>query len=178
MQIKGTNSNNSNVNSAELSSVYPRVWRYALVLTAARDRADDLAQASCLRAMERHKQFEPGTDLARWLFRITHNLWVTELRKEKVRYGNGMGGVELADIIDTSQDIEKMGQHRELMEYVLLLPEAQRETVILVYVEGYSYKEVADILEIPIGTVMSRLAAARRSLTKRYKSHQGVQHAS
>jgi len=126
--------------------------------------------------MERQKQFEPGTDLARWVFRITHNLWITEVRKEKVRYGNGMGGVALTEIIDASQDIEKLGQQRELMEHVLLLPEAQRQTVVLTYVEGYSYKEVADILGIPVGTVMSRLAAARKTLTKRYKSNPGVQH--
>ncbi|MDB4224731.1 RNA polymerase sigma factor [Granulosicoccus sp.] len=162
----------------ELSSIYPRIWRYALVLTATRDRADDLAQAACLRAMERQKQFEPGTDLVRWVFRITHNLWINELRKEAVRRRNGLGGVELSDVIDTSQDIEKMGQQRELMEHVLHLPEAQRQTVVLTYVEGYSYKEVADILEIPIGTVMSRLATARKTLTKRYKNNQGVQHVS
>lgn len=156
---------------------YTRIWRYALSMTGSRDQADDLAQAACLRAIERRHQFEVGTDVGRWLFRITHNLWISEIRRDKVRRGNGLIGIETVDIVDPSQDGHARLQHTELLEAVLHLPEAQRQTVALVYVEGFSYKDAAHILGIPRGTVMSRLAAARGTLTKKLRDVQGDRHA-
>ncbi len=160
----------------DLTQVFPRIWRYALTLTGSRADADDLAQSACLRAMEKAAQFDPDTHLDRWMFRITHNLWISELRRKKVRTGNGLIAIDAAEISDPSQDAEKGQERRELMQHVLHLPEAQRQTVILVYVEGYSYKDAAMILDIPVGTVMSRLAAARTVLAQKFRDPQEVRH--
>jgi RNA polymerase sigma-70 factor (ECF subfamily) len=169
-------------NSAEqveqgLPTVFPRIWRYAFSLTGSRDGADDLAQAACLRAIERSDQFREGTHLDRWMFRITHNLWISELRKERVRKGGGMPVVEADDIPDPAQNQERDYDRKEIMRSVLDLPEAQRSTVFLVYVEGYSYKAAAEILNIPLATVMSRLATARANLGRKFRDQEGLSNA-
>ncbi|MEO1346281.1 MAG: RNA polymerase sigma factor [Pseudomonadota bacterium] len=146
---------------------YASIWRYALSLTGKRDHADDLAQAACLKAIENHWQFVPDTKIKNWLFRIAHNLWISELRRQKVRTGNGLVGIETAEIHDPRLDLYSQIENAELMAAVLGLPEAQRATSILVYAQGFSYSEAAEILDIPIGTVMSRLAAARKALALR-----------
>lgn len=151
-----------------LKPLFPRLWRYCLVVTGNRDRADDLAQAACLRALEKSAHYAAGTRLDRWVFQIAQRLWLNELRAESVRRGGGMATVEELDIPDGNPDPESNLLAREVLMSVLALPEAQRTTVMLVYVEGYSYKEAADILDIPIGTVMSRLAAARGKLASRF----------
>lgn len=150
-----------------LEPLFPRLWRYCLVLTGKRDRADDLAQAACLRALEKSDQFTPGTNLDHWVFRIAQRLWLNELRKQAVRRGGGLAPVEEIDLPDKKPDPETNLLAREALSEVMALPEAQRVTVLLVYVEGYSYKEAAEVLDIPIGTIMSRLAAARAKLGDR-----------
>lgn len=156
-----------------LSQLFPHIWRYALTLTGTRSDADDLAQAACLRAMEKAGQFDPGTHLDRWLFRITHNLWVSELRSQKLRKGNGLVAIDVVDIADPSQDADSKAERQDLLQSVVSLPEAQRQTVVLVYVEGYSYRDAAMILDIPVGTVMSRLAAARTVLAQKFRDGAG-----
>jgi RNA polymerase sigma-70 factor (ECF subfamily) len=137
---------------AGLEPSLARLWRYALVLSRARDIADDLVQATCLRAIERADQFVPGTRVDRWLLAILRSIWLNEVRARRIREGGGCVAAE-----DTaSAAIRSIGQ----------LPEAQRETVLLVYGEGYSYSEAAAALIVPVGTVMSRLAAARATLAK------------
>ncbi len=147
-----------------LSPLFPRLWRYCLVMTGNRERADDLAQAACLRAIEKSEQFQAGTKLDRWVFRIAQRIWLNELRAESVRRGGGMMTLEEIDLPDSNPGPESNLLAREVLMGVLALPEAQRTTVLLVYVEGYSYKETAEVLDIPIGTVMSRLSAARGKL--------------
>ncbi len=154
---------------AGIDGVFPRLWRYCLGLTGSRDRADDLAQAACLRAIEKADQFEPGTHLDRWMFRMTQRMWINELRKDAVRMGGGLAPVEEIDLVDEKADPETNLLGREVLNSVMELPEAQRATVILVYVEGYRYLEAAEILDIPVGTVMSRLAAARKKLVEKYQ---------
>ncbi len=151
-----------------LKPLFPRLWRYCLVVTGNRDRADDLAQAACLRALEKSAHYAAGTRLDRWVFQIAQRLWLNELRAESVRRGGGISTVDELDISDGKPDPESNLLAREVLLSVLALPEAQRTTVTLVYVEGYSYKEAAEILEIPIGTVMSRLAAARSKLANSF----------
>ncbi len=151
-----------------IPSIYPRLWRYSLVLTSNRDTADDLAQAACLRALDKADQFQPGTHLDRWMFTITHRLWINELRKNAVRTGGGLMPIEEIDLPDTKADPEMNLLSREVLLKVMALPEAQRSTVLLVYGEGYSYREASELLEIPVGTVMSRLAAARSKLVQEF----------
>lgn len=160
-----------------LPQVFPRIWRYALTLTGSRADADDLAQAACLRAIEKSAQFDPGTHLDRWVFRITHSLWINELRKHKLRKGNGLVGIDATEIMDPSQDSDHKTQRRELLQSVLHLPEAQRQAVVLVYVEGHSYRDAAQIMDVPVGTVMSRLAAARATLAQKFRDPKGGRNA-
>ncbi len=150
-----------------LKPLFPRLWRFCLVMTGNRDRADDLAQAACLRALEKAEQFTPGTKLDSWVFRIAQRLWINELRKQAVRQGGGLAPIEEIDLPDNKSDPDANLVAREAVVEVMALPEAQRVTVLLVYVEGRSYQEAAETLEIPIGTVMSRLAAARAKLASR-----------
>lgn len=141
-----------------------RLWRYGLVLSGSRDAAEDLVQATCLRALERSHQFEPGTRLDRWLFTILSSIWKNELRSQKIRQGAGFVEPEEALITDGARQAETNILLRQVLKEVQELPEVQRATVFLVYAEGLTYKEAADALDVPIGTIMSRLASARAKL--------------
>lgn len=132
-----------------------------MVLSHNEETAADLVQITCLRALQRSHQFQPGTRLDRWCFSILDSLWKNELRAERIRRGGGF--VEAAEVL-ISDNREKL-ESRILLEQVLTsLPEVQRSTVLLVYVEGLTYAEAAATLGVPRGTVMSRLANARRKL--------------
>jgi RNA polymerase sigma-70 factor (ECF subfamily) len=151
---------------AGLAPNLTRLWRYGLVLSGARDVADDLVQATCVRAIERADQFQAGTRLDRWLFAILRSIWLNELRARRVREGGGFVDASEALVVDGGREIETNIFAAQVLREVGGLPEAQREAVLLVYVEGLSYREAADVLAAPIGTVMSRLAAARATLGK------------
>jgi RNA polymerase sigma-70 factor (ECF subfamily) len=151
---------------AGLEPCLARLWRYALVLSRANDAAEDLVQATCLRAIERADQFVPGTRLDRWLFAILRSIWLNEIRARRIREGGGFVDAEEALSSDGAQVIETNILAAQVLRAIGGLPEAQRETVLLVYGEGFSYAEAATTLGIPIGTVMSRLAAARVALGK------------
>lgn len=149
---------------AGLPGLMPRVWRYALVLTKRRDTADDLAQSTAMRALDRAAQYTPGTRLDAWVFTIAGSIWRNDLRAAKVRKGQGLVPVEEIDLPDTRPDTETNILAREVLSLITDLPDAQRDAVFLVYVDGYSYLEAASILDIPVGTVMSRLAAGRKKI--------------
>jgi RNA polymerase sigma-70 factor, ECF subfamily len=151
---------------AGLEPCLARLWRYALLLSRARDVADDLVQATCLRAIERADQFIPGTKVDRWLLAILRSIWLNELRSRRIREGGGFVEAEEVLTTDGAREIEMNTTASAVLRAIGLLPEAQRETVLLVYGEGYSYAEAAAALAIPIGTIMSRLAAARAALAK------------
>jgi RNA polymerase sigma-70 factor (ECF subfamily) len=142
-----------------------RLWRYGLVLSRRRDVADDLVQQTCVRALERAPQFQSGTRLDRWLFSILNSIWLNEIRSRRVRQGQGFVNAEEVLVIDGAGLTEAHVMANQVLRLVNALPEAQRAAVFLAYVEGLSYKEVAGVLDIPIGTVMSRLAAARATLS-------------
>jgi RNA polymerase sigma-70 factor (ECF subfamily) len=151
---------------AGLEPALARLWRYALVLSRARDVADDLVQATCLRAIERADQFVPGTRVDRWLFTILRSIWLNEIRSQRIREGGGL--VDAADVLTTdgASEIETNITAAAVLRAIDRLPEVQRETILLVYGEGYSYAEAAAALCVPIGTIMSRLAAGRAALAK------------
>ena len=134
------------------------------MLTGSRDLAEDLAQAATLRALEKANLFQAGTHFDRWMFRLTRNVWINELRKNAVRTGSGLTPIEEMDLPSQELDPEMNILCKEVLQSVMALPEAQRSTVLLVYGEGYSYRDAAEALEIPVGTVMSRLAGARKKL--------------
>lgn len=151
--------------SSGLTEHLARLWRYGLVLSRRRDVADDLVQQTCLRALERAEQFAAGTRLDRWLFSILHSIWLNEVRSRRVRQGQGIVDADDSLVVDGARQTETHVMANQVLRLVAALPEAQRVAVFLAYVEGLSYKEVASILNIPIGTVMSRLAAARARLS-------------
>ena len=149
-----------------LEKCLARLWRYAVVLSSSRDAADDLVQATCLRAIERADQFAPGTRLDRWLFAILRSIWLNEIRARRVREGGGF--VDAAEVlsVDGAHEMEVNIVTAEVLTAVGRLPEAQRETALLVYAEGYTYAEAAAALGVPIGTIMSRLATVRAALAR------------
>jgi RNA polymerase sigma-70 factor (ECF subfamily) len=147
-----------------LAAELGRLWRFGLVLSGSRATAEDLVQATCVRALERAHQFTPGTHLDRWLFAILRSIWLNDLRAARYRRGEGLVDAETALVFDGIREIETNILAGQVLKAVQSLPEAQRETVFLVYAEGLTYREAAEILGVPIGTVMSRLAAARARL--------------
>lgn len=149
-----------------MAELYPRLWRYALVLSRDVTVANDLAQSAALRALEKAEHYRSGTHLDRWVFKLTHRIWLNELRASAVRRAGGLVSVSDVDLADGAPDAETNIFASEVFTRILELPEAQRETVLLVYVEGFSYREAAEALEIPIGTIMSRLSAARKKLAE------------
>lgn len=149
-----------------LPDLLPRLWRFSLVLTRNSDLAPDLVQMTCLRALERADQFEPGTRLDRWCFAIMASIYRNEQRSLQVRRGQGHLDAAVALSTDTRDQLELEVSTRQVLEIAQDLPEGQRLAVLLVYVEGYSYLEAAELLQIPTGTLMSRLAAAKSSLSR------------
>ena len=119
-----------------MSLAWRDLWRYALVLSRANDAAEDLVQATCLRAIERADQFAPGTRLDRWLFAILRSIWLNEIRARRIREGGGFVDAEDALSIDGARAIETNILAAEVLKEISRLPEAQRETVLLVYGEG------------------------------------------
>lgn len=154
---------------AQLVALLPRLRRFARGLAGTADRADDLVQAACERALSRIQQWTPGTRLDSWMFRIIQTIWLDERRAAKVRSGEGTveaedAGAELS--VDGSREMEAHLTFDAVRRAMARLPEEQQAVLMLVCVEGQTYKEAADALSIPIGTVMSRLARARVALMR------------
>lgn len=155
----------------QLPHLLPRLWRFALRLTRNQSDAEDLVQRCCLRALERRWQWRPGTAMLSWLFSIMHTIWLNEIRARQRRRESSLDWED--DSLALTADLEaddpsKALLYRQVVEAVEMLPEAQRLVVMLVDVEGLSYKETAEVLAVPIGTVMSRLARARSTVGQRF----------
>src|SRR5262245_3294367 len=146
-------------------AVLPRLRRFAYALTGSAEQGDDLVQDACLRALSRIDQWQPGTRLDSWMYRIAQNIWLDRVRANKVR--GQVVDVEMAEGIVGSdgRDVAESELTLETVAAALArLPAEQRGGGALVCGEGASYKEAAEITGVPIGTVMSRLARARRAL--------------
>lgn len=146
-----------------MPTLYPRLWRYALTLTRDPGEADDLVQDAMAQGLRKAGQYTPGTHVDRWLFSILHRLWLNRLRAAKVRTGRGLVAVEDAGLT-AADNQEETFFGSEVLSAVGNLSEVQRVAVMLVYVEGYTYAEAAELVGVPVGTIMSRLAAARARL--------------
>ncbi|MDZ5450004.1 MULTISPECIES: RNA polymerase sigma factor [Labrys] len=140
------------------------LWRFGLVLSGSGQSAEELVQATCLRALERSHQFMPGTRLDRWLFAIERSIWLNEIRANKIRNPVELEQAESVLSFDGERQFETNILAAQVLRQVQAMPAALRETVFLVYAEGLSYAEAADMLAVPIGTIMSRLASARLRL--------------
>jgi len=140
----------------------PRLRRYARALTGNRDAADDLVQDTLERALSRSALFRPGGDARPWLFAIMHNIFVNQVRSAAARKTTTLepGGPEPA-MQDSSQDGLAM---RDIQRALELVPDEQREVMLLVALEDFSYAEAARVIGVPVGTVMSRLSRGRERL--------------
>jgi RNA polymerase sigma-70 factor, ECF subfamily len=152
---------------ALLPDLLPRLWAFALRLAADRHDAEDLVQRACVRALERRHQWQPGTSALSWMFSIVHSIWIDEIRARQIRSRSRTEWDEslvetVADPVASDPSSELL--YREVLAAVDALPDAQRIVMLLVAIEGMSYREAAEILEIPIGTVMSRLSRARLTI--------------
>jgi RNA polymerase sigma-70 factor (ECF subfamily) len=150
----------------------PRMRRFAVALTGDLDQADDLVQETCMRALARVEQWQPGTRLDSWMYRIAQNLWLDRMRAKKVR--GEQVDVETAEAVagpDGRDVVESRLSLNAVSSAMAYLPDEQRMLIALVCIDGLSYKEAAEITDTPIGTVMSRLARARRELHARLEGH-------
>ena len=149
----------------ELVEMLPRLCRFAHGLTRDVAAGDDLTQATVERVLSRWNSWDGNKPLRFWVFKIAKNLWLDQLRAQKVR-GEPKDISQLSDSIndETQADMETTILLQQVSSRLNQLPEEQHLVLMLVAVEGYSYKETAELLEIPIGTVMSRLSRARAAL--------------
>jgi RNA polymerase sigma-70 factor (ECF subfamily) len=142
----------------------PALRRYARALTGDRSRADDLLQDCLERALRRVHQFQPGTNLKAWLFTMMHNVFISERRSDKNAPKVVALDVEHEALIADPPAGDTLD---ELESALAQLPPEHKEVLLLVCLEGWGYQDAARILEIPVGTVMSRLHRAREALRRR-----------
>ncbi len=149
----------------ELVALLPRLRRFGLSLARSQDRADDLVQAACERALKAQDSYQAGTRLDSWMFRIMRNLWIDEIRRvgKQGPHDDVDDGLELAGD-DGVRTVELRSEANAVEQAVLRLSEEFRSVLVLVCIDELSYREAAEVLGIPIGTVMSRLARARRAI--------------
>lgn len=148
----------------QVADYMPNIWKYAVSLSGQPDTADDLTQATCLRALEKRAQFKDGTSLIAWLVTICRSIWLNDLRAKAIRKTGDLDSAPSEALISNAADTETNIFAAQVFSHVMDLPEAQRETAYLVYVEQFTYRETAEMLGVPIGTVMSRLATVRTRL--------------
>jgi len=142
----------------------PRLRRFARTLSRNQHDADDLVQSVVERAWRHVGQFKPGASLAGWMFGIMKNAWIDNRRahgrRGEVALPEDSGDHPAVSPADADSDLWSVS------EAMNKLPEDQRLAVALVLVEGLSYKEAAEVLEIPVGTLTSRLARGRTALAE------------
>jgi RNA polymerase sigma factor (sigma-70 family) len=146
-----------------LLALLPRLRRFAAGLARNPSEADDLCQITIERALRSRGQWQAGTRLDSWTYRIMRNIWIDEGRA-KTRRMQTFAEAEEGLAVGTSGGQEAKVQLCEVDRALARLPDEQREAVLLVMVEGYSYREAADIVGCPIGTLNSRLVRGRDAL--------------
>ncbi len=155
------------------------LWQFALQLTRDKYDAEDLVQRTCVRALEQSDKYNDSGKLKSWLFRIAHNIWRNELRSRAVRQRGDLlsvnpEGLEAAQLCRDTSTPETRLEFQEVVTAVEALPEGQRLVIQLVCVSGFSYAEAADILDVAVGTVMSRLARARVAIGEQFMNDTAV----
>jgi len=149
----------------ELTQLLPRLRRFAFSLSRNGADADDLAQATIERALRSREQWQPGTRLDSWLYRIMRNLWIDTARARSRRERHEAPEEEAQSVgEDPRESIEAALELKRAMNAMERLPDEQREVVALILIEGFGYREVSEMLDLPIGTVSSRLVRGRTAL--------------
>ncbi len=149
----------------QLSALLPRLRRFAHALSRDSADADDLTQAAVERALRSRDQWQEGSRLDSWVYRIMRNLWIDTARarsRKLTREAPAEEGLNVGqdprEAMDASVDLQR------IMAAMSRLPDEQREVVALILVEGFGYREVSEMLGLPIGTVSSRLVRGRSAL--------------
>jgi RNA polymerase sigma-70 factor, ECF subfamily len=150
----------------DIAALVPRLRRFAGALAGSMEDGDEIVQTACVKALSSLDRFAPGTRLDSWMFRIVQNAFLDSMRNRRRRAT--IGDTDLLEQQSDSGLGARQAEDRlrlaELRDAVAALPDEQRAVLALVAIDGRSYKEVAAALEIPIGTVMSRLSRARSKL--------------
>ena len=157
----------------QMVGLLPRLRRFALTLARDSDRADDLVQASCERALTRLDQLREGTRLDSWLYRIIYTQWIDRVRRRQRRSAQAESLRDLQAL-----DEERASSPKRLISFMDVkkalgrLAQENRAAILLVAVEGYTYAEAAVVLGVPPGTVASRVARARSALAEHFQEEQ------
>lgn len=154
-----------------LEPLIPRLRRYARALTRDASRADDLVQSCLVRAIAKQHLWQEGTDLRAWLFTILHNLHVNEVRRLALN-GAVVPIEEVASMLPVHENATDSVQLLDLHRAIGCLSEEQRQILLLVGLEELQYDDVAKVLQIPLGTVRSRLSRARNTLREVMGMHE------
>lgn len=147
-----------------ITGLLPRLRRFGLALTGSAADADDLVQNACERALRRAGQLREEARADAWLYHIMRNLWVDEVRSRRVRAHETMDAAENVIGLDGAAAAEGQVTLAAVRRCLGRMSADHRSVLTLVCVDGLSYREAAEVLEVPIGTVMSRLARARLDL--------------
>ncbi len=158
----------------DLVTLVPKMRRFAYSLSGNRADADDLVQAACEKALKNFEQFRVGTRMDSWMYRIIQTLWIDDRRRARHR-GEAVDPEEagLSDHGKSAQLPEDRMMLASVRAAMAELPQAQQAVLALVAIEGLSYREAADVLDVPVGTVMSRLARAREALLPKLGESRG-----
>ena len=150
---------------ADIVAMLPRLRRFARALTGQAADADDVVQIAVERALTRLDQCQEGTRLDSWLYSIVRNAWIDETRA-RARRGQVFAPAEAGDKVgdDGEAAAHARLEAQDVWAAMRRLPDEQREAIALVCVEGLAYREAADTLGVPIGTLTSRLARGREAL--------------
>lgn len=160
----------------QMVALLPRLRRFAYSLTGSLDDADDVVQAACERALTRLDQFEPGTRLDSWMMRIVQTTWIDRARY--LRRRPTVSDPEAMEAVGYDARIHEQTEARAdlavVRDRIAELPEEQRVVLALILVDGMSYLEAAEALDVPVGTVMSRLFRARKRLMEALEARSNV----
>lgn len=158
----------------QLVGLIPRLRRFARSLTRNPDKADDLVQAACERVLARLNRTGQDLRLEGLLKRIIYNLWIDNLRRRKTRSTKLIVLSEESKFkASNAHAADSLGAMLDLQSALDKLDEAHRAAIMLVCVEGYSYAEAATVMEVPAGTVASRVARAREKLSRLFLNKSG-----
>ncbi|MEX1306365.1 MAG: sigma-70 family RNA polymerase sigma factor [Rhodovibrionaceae bacterium] len=147
----------------EMEALIPNLRAYARMLTHNRANADDLVQACLERAIDKIASFEPGTNLKGWLFTILRNLYINDCRRA-ARWEMDSDPADMEDLFPAAASQMNSLALQEFLQAFERLKEEERSLLLMVAVEGLSYEETARMLDVPVGTVRSRLSRARGHL--------------
>lgn len=159
---------NARVVRKKIAQIRPNLYRMAYAWCGEKALADDLVQETMLKSLEKSHQLKDPERIASWCYRILHNCWLSHLRSQKP-------DVDLDEVVLVCEDCpersyQNTSNGEAICNAISKLPVGQREVLMLIDLEGFAYREVAEILSIPVGTVMSRISRARASLEKSLNS--------